>query len=95
MSATPALALLQREGVAHTVHSYEIEPPSGPEAHRGERVAYGTAAAAALGVDPARLFKTLVVTLDGARAAPGVPGAGVRLSAGVRSEEPRLNSSHT
>ena len=83
MSATPALALLQREGVAHTVHSYEIEPPSGPEAHRGERVAYGTAAAAALGVDPARLFKTLVVTLDGARAAPGVPGAGVRLSAGV------------
>ena len=23
MSATPALALLQREGVAHTVHSYE------------------------------------------------------------------------
>ena len=86
MSATPALALLQREGVAHTVHSYEIEPPSGPEAHRGERVAYGTAAAAALGVDPARLFKTLVVTLDGARAAPGAPGApgaGVRLSAGV------------
>ena len=80
MSATPALALLQREGVAHTVHSYEIEPPSGPEAHRGERVAYGTAAAAALGVDPARLFKTLVVTLDGAH---GAPGAGVRLSAGV------------
>lgn len=78
MSATPAIALLLRDGVAHTVHSYEIEAPSGPDAHRGAKVAYGTAAAAALGVDPARLFKTLVVTLEGAEIAPGAgPSLGV------------------
>ena len=78
MSSTPAIAALLREGVTHTVHSYEIEAPSGPDAHRGAKVAYGTAAAAALGVDPARLFKTLVVTLEGATTAPGAgPSLGV------------------
>ena len=78
MSATPAIALLLRDGITHTVHSYEIEAPSGPDAHRGAKVAYGTAAAAALGVDPARLFKTLVVTLEGVNAAPGAgPSLGV------------------
>ena len=80
MSATPAIVLLLREGVSHTVHSYEIEPPSGPDAHRGYQVAYGTAAAAALGVDPERLFKKLVVTLEGANAAPG---AGLALGVAV------------
>jgi Cys-tRNA(Pro)/Cys-tRNA(Cys) deacylase len=78
MSATPAIAALLRDGAAHTVHSYEIEAPSGPDAHRGAKIAYGTAAAAALGVDPARLFKTLVVTLEGASTAPGAgPALGV------------------
>lgn len=78
MSATPALALLLREGVSHTVHSYEIDPLSGLEAHRGAKVAYGAAAAAALGVDPARLFKTLVVALEGVAATPGAgPALGV------------------
>ena len=46
--STPALALLVARGVPHTVYEYEIEAPSGPEAHRGARVAYGSAAAAAL-----------------------------------------------
>ena len=78
MSATPAIALLIRDGITHTVHSYEIEAPSGPDAHRGAKVAYGTAAAAALGVDPARLFKTLVVALEGVHVAPGAgPALGV------------------
>ncbi|MEI6271205.1 MAG: YbaK/EbsC family protein [Chloroflexota bacterium] len=78
MSATPAIARLVLEGVAHTLHSYEIDVPSGLEAHRGAKVAYGTAAAAALGVDPARLFKTLVVALEGASVAPGAgPALGV------------------
>jgi Cys-tRNA(Pro)/Cys-tRNA(Cys) deacylase len=78
MSATPAIASLVREGVAHTLHSYEISAPTGREAHRGAKVAYGTAAAAALGVDPARLFKTLVVALDGASVPPGAgPALGI------------------
>jgi Cys-tRNA(Pro)/Cys-tRNA(Cys) deacylase len=64
-SGTPALALLQSRGVAHTVHAYAIDEPSGAAAHRGERTAYGVAAAAALGVSPAQLFKTLVVALEG------------------------------
>ena len=72
---TPALAILVREGVKHTVHNYEIDSPSGPEAHRGVKVAYGTAAAEALGVDPARLFKTLVVALEGVTQAPGAGAA--------------------
>lgn len=71
MSATRAIALLIRDGITHTVHSYEIDAPLGPDAHRGATVAYGSAAAAALGVDPMRLFKTLVVTLEGVNAAPG------------------------
>ena len=67
-SGTPALALLQARGVAHTVHTYAIDEPSGAAAHRGERTPYGVAAAAALGVSPARLFKTLVLVLEGGRA---------------------------
>jgi Cys-tRNA(Pro)/Cys-tRNA(Cys) deacylase len=64
---TPALAVLQTRGIAHTVHSYEIVEPTGVETHRGERAAYGPAAAAALGIAPARLFKTLVCLLENGR----------------------------
>ena len=39
-SGTPALALLQARGVAHTVHTYAIDEPSGAAAHRGERTPY-------------------------------------------------------
>ncbi len=51
---TPAVQVLVRAGCAHTHHEYEstAEPGQG----------YGPAVAAALGVDPSRLFKTLVVT---------------------------------
>jgi len=66
-AGTPALVLLQTRGVAYTVHSYEIVEPSGVETHRGERAAYGPAAAAALGIAPARLFKTLVLLLENER----------------------------
>lgn len=67
-AGTPALVVLQTRGIAHTVHSYEIGERSGVEAHRGERAAYGAAAAAALDISPARLFKTLVLVLEGGRA---------------------------
>lgn len=63
-ASTPALALLAARGVPHTVQEYEIEAPSGPEAHRGTRMVYGAAAVAPLGVPPERLYKTLLITLD-------------------------------
>ena len=69
--STPALALLVARGVPHTVYEYEIEVPSGPEAHRGARVSYGSAAAAAIGVPPERLYKTLVIALEGGSATTG------------------------
>ena len=55
-ASTPALALLVARGVPHTVHEYEIEGPSGPEARRGARVAYGTAAAARCAESSGRLY---------------------------------------
>jgi Cys-tRNA(Pro)/Cys-tRNA(Cys) deacylase len=58
--ATPALQLLQARGIAHRLHSYDFAP--------GED-GIGLQAAAALGVAPARLLKTLMVTLDDARLA--------------------------
>ena len=64
-AATPAIAVLERLALRYVLHQYEIEALDGVAAHRGERVAYGTAAAAALGVDPARMFKTLLVALEG------------------------------
>ena len=63
---TPAVALLVERGVPFTLHDYELEPLSGIEQHRGERIAYGDAAAAALGIAPARLYKTLLLVVEGA-----------------------------
>lgn len=50
--ATPAVVALERAGVPFTVRSYEHDP--GTES-------FGLEAAAALDVDPARVFKTLLV----------------------------------
>ena len=61
-SATPALALVRRAGVAHHVHDYE--PPERHGREREARPAYGTDAATALGVAPDRVFKTLVASVD-------------------------------
>lgn len=55
--ATPATTLLVRAGVAHTLHPYEHDPSV---------TSYGDDAAAALGIDPSRVFKTLLVDVDGA-----------------------------
>lgn len=54
---TPATDHVVRAGVAHRLHSYEHDP----RAHH-----FGTEAAEAMGIDPARVFKTLVVELTGA-----------------------------
>lgn len=56
MAATPALAALARAGVPHTVRPFR---------HDAGAPSYGLAAAAALGVDPSRVLKTLVADVDG------------------------------
>ena len=54
---TPAIVAVERARVAHRVLSYPHDP-SAP--------AYGPEAASALGLDPRQVFKTLVVSLEGA-----------------------------
>jgi Cys-tRNA(Pro)/Cys-tRNA(Cys) deacylase len=65
--ATPAVQALQRAGVEHTLHSYEHDP-------RAE--SYGVEAAEVLGVDPARVFKTLLADADGRLVVAVVPVSG-------------------
>ncbi|HEY9417943.1 MAG TPA: Cys-tRNA(Pro) deacylase [Pseudonocardia sp.] len=70
--STPAIALLQARGVPYRVHSYE---------HR-DGAAYGPEAAEALGIDPARVFKTLVTEVDGSLTVGVLPvGASLDLKA--------------
>ncbi|MBB5748800.1 Cys-tRNA(Pro) deacylase [Micrococcus sp. TA1] len=82
-AATPALRVLERAGVDHEVIGFEsaVSPRSG----------YGAEAAAALGLEPAEVFKTLMVQLpDGSLAAAVVPVSGsldlraVALALGVK-----------
>ena len=61
------MVALERAGVAHTVHPYDHDP-------RAE--SYGLEAAALLGVDPARVFKTLLADADGRLVVGIVPVAG-------------------
>ncbi len=72
---TPALEALRAAGVAHAVHEYEAPAATGSRA-RDRRPQYGLDAAAALGLDPTCVFKTLVATADGALVAAIVPVAG-------------------
>jgi Cys-tRNA(Pro)/Cys-tRNA(Cys) deacylase len=65
-TGTPATALLTRSGIAFTLHPYEHDPRA---------QAYGEEAAAALGIDAARIFKTLIATVDGKLACAVVPVA--------------------
>lgn len=60
--ATPATAVLDAAGIGYLLHAYDHDARSG---------AYGPEAAAALGVDPGRVFKTLVAAVDG-RLAVGI-----------------------
>jgi Cys-tRNA(Pro)/Cys-tRNA(Cys) deacylase len=61
---TPATALLDKQRVAHTLHSYEHDP---------RHESYGLEAAEALGLVPGRVFKTLVAEVDGKLAVGVVP----------------------
>jgi Cys-tRNA(Pro)/Cys-tRNA(Cys) deacylase len=60
---TPATALLAGQKVTHRIHSY---PHTGGQA-------YGPEAAELLGLDPARVFKTLVAEVDGTLTVGVVP----------------------
>lgn len=64
---TPATVALARAGVAFTLHPYE---------HDRRAQSYGLEAADALGVDPARVFKTLMAAVDGSLAVGVVPVSG-------------------
>jgi Cys-tRNA(Pro)/Cys-tRNA(Cys) deacylase len=70
---TRAIGVLQRAGVAHTVHEYEVKVAAG--IGRDARPSYGTDAARALGIDPARIFKTLVAAVDERLAVAIVPAS--------------------
>ena len=74
-AATRALDELVRSKVAHTVHEYAVHEPTGRGAGSGRRPAWGEDAAAALGVDPGRIHKTLVASVDGRLAVAVVPVA--------------------
>ncbi|UUV29379.1 Cys-tRNA(Pro) deacylase [Amycolatopsis roodepoortensis] len=64
---TPATALLAKQKVAHVLHAYDHDP-------RAE--SYGLEAVEALGLDPARVFKTLVAEVDGKLTVGVVPVTG-------------------
>lgn len=64
---TPATALLAKEKVAHTLHTYEVD---------ADTPNYGAVVAAALGVEPGRVFKTLVTEVDGQLIVAIVPVTG-------------------
>jgi Cys-tRNA(Pro)/Cys-tRNA(Cys) deacylase len=65
-AGTPATVALTRAGIRFTAHAYE---------HDQRAAAYGLEAAEKLGIEPARVFKTLLATVDGALAVAIVPVA--------------------
>lgn len=73
-TSTPATVALRRAGVPHAIH--ELDEPIRPgDAASREAGSYGEAVARALGIDPARMFKTLVAVVDGRLVCALVPVA--------------------
>ena len=64
---TPAIAALAKAKIPHTLHTYTHDPSI---------TAFGAEAVTALGLDPARVFKTLVASVDGALVVAVVPVSG-------------------
>ena len=56
MAATPAIKAAEEAGVRFALHEYDHDPAAS---------SYGDEAAEKLRIDPARLFKTLIVSVDG------------------------------
>jgi Cys-tRNA(Pro)/Cys-tRNA(Cys) deacylase len=63
LSMTPAVTIIRKKGIRHFLHEY---------AHDAKTDAYGIEAAEKLGIEPARVFKTLVVQLDSQELVVGV-----------------------
>jgi Cys-tRNA(Pro)/Cys-tRNA(Cys) deacylase len=63
---TPAIAALTRARVPHTLHPYRHDP---------RLTAFGDEVVATLGLDPHRVFKTLIASVDGNLAVAVVPVA--------------------
>jgi Cys-tRNA(Pro)/Cys-tRNA(Cys) deacylase len=66
-AATPAIAALVRSGVGHRVHTYDHDPAAR---------SYGQEAADAMGVDPGRVFKTLLASAGSSLVVAVVPVTG-------------------
>ncbi|GAB3139897.1 Cys-tRNA(Pro) deacylase [Micromonospora sonneratiae] len=64
---TPATALLVKQKIAHSTHPYNVSPDT-PN--------YGAEVAAALGVPPGQVFKSLVTEVDGTLTVAVVPVTG-------------------
>jgi Cys-tRNA(Pro)/Cys-tRNA(Cys) deacylase len=64
LASTQGLKMLEAKGVAVTLHPYDYDPSA---------EAVGLAAAAALGIDPALMLKTLMVEVDGKPACCVIP----------------------
>ena len=64
---TPATVALARAGIAFTLHAYDHDPRA---------TSYGLEAATALGLDPGRVYKTLLAVVDGQMAVAVVPVSG-------------------
>jgi len=60
---TPAVNAARKAGIPFTLHEYEHDPNA---------QSYGLEAAEKLGFDPARVFKTLIIELDGGALAVGI-----------------------
>ncbi|MBZ0335434.1 Cys-tRNA(Pro)/Cys-tRNA(Cys) deacylase YbaK [Marinobacter sp. JH2] len=66
---TPGILAAKKAKISYTVHEYEHDPSA---------ESYGNEAADKMGVDPNRVFKTLVVAVDGKELAVGlVPVTGM------------------
>ena len=70
---TPATQALAEAGITFTLHPYDHDPRGGGH---GNGAGYGAEAARELGVDPFRVFKTLMVAADGRLTTAVVPVAG-------------------
>ncbi|WP_303289987.1 Cys-tRNA(Pro) deacylase [Marinobacter sp. SS5-14b] len=60
---TPGILAAKKASVSYVVHEYDHDPSA---------ESYGHEAAEKMGVDPGRVFKTLVVAIDGKELAVGV-----------------------
>jgi Cys-tRNA(Pro)/Cys-tRNA(Cys) deacylase len=63
--ATPATKVLAAGGIDFRAHSFAADDRSRAPAKRQTRESFGAEAAEALGVEPERVFKTLVAEIDG------------------------------